>query len=153
MWALMLSMRWWAECKQRSTFPLRALGTTILPYINTRSLSVLSWCCTSQKSWISGSVRECLVGNLGLIVFIKVVSLWSFWPNTQMWSGDMAVTSLLELVIACMVTNSIAASIFSDRWICLKEGCVGHRLRRASIVAIGLQDIASTPLCYLAGQC
>ena len=73
-------------------------------------------------------------------------------PDAQMWSGDMAVTSLLELVITCMVPKSIAASIFSDRWISLKEGCVGHRLRRASTVATGLQDIASAPLCHLPGQ-
>ena len=70
-----------------------------------------------------------------------------------MWSGDMAVTSLLDLVIACMVANSIAASIFSDRWISLKEGCVGHRLRRASKAATRFRDIASAPLCYSPGQC
>ena len=72
--------------------------------------------------------------------------------SAQMWSGDMAVT-LLKLIIACMVDNSIAASIFSNRWISLKEGCMGHRLRRASTVATGLWDIVLALLCHLPGQC
>ena len=36
---------------------------TILPPINTQPLSVLSQCHTSQKSQMSGSVRERLEGN------------------------------------------------------------------------------------------
>ena len=57
-WVFMPSTPCWAECKQRSTFPLRDLGTTILPSINIGPLSVLSRCCTSQKSQLLGSVRE-----------------------------------------------------------------------------------------------
>ena len=49
---------WWAACRQCSIFVLRDFGMTILLFINTRPLSVLNRCRTSQKSWISGSVRE-----------------------------------------------------------------------------------------------
>ena len=82
--AFMPSMPWWAECKQCSTLSLRDLDTTILPSINTRPLSVLGQCRTSKKSWISGSVRECLEGNPWLIVFTRVMQLRLFWSNARM---------------------------------------------------------------------
>ena len=46
---------------------------TILLSINTSPLSLLSWCGTSQKSRMSGSVRVRLGENPWLIVFIRVV--------------------------------------------------------------------------------
>ena len=71
--AFMPFIPWWAEWKQRSTFLLRDLDTTILPFIHIRPLSVLSQCCTPEKLRMSGSVRELLEGNPWLIEFIRVM--------------------------------------------------------------------------------
>ena len=71
----MSSTPWWAACRQCSIFVLRDFGMTILPSINTRPLSVLSRCRTSQKSRISGSVRERLWENPWLYeLYIEIIT-------------------------------------------------------------------------------
>ena len=47
-----------------------------------------------------------------------------------------------------MVAN-VAVSMLSKRWMSLEDGCVGHKLIKASTLAIGLQKISLAPLCHI----
>ena len=87
-------MPWWAECKQRSTFPLRNLGTIILPSMNTSPLSVLSWYRTSQKSQTSGSVRQSLEGNPWLFISCVALIISAWCPNVVRCHGCVIVTRI-----------------------------------------------------------
>ena len=55
-------------------------------------------------------------------------------------------------IVAWMVANSIRVSMLFEGWISLVDGCVGHRLIRASTVATGLQEMATSPLAMLDGE-
>ena len=66
--AFMLTMPWWAECKQYNIFPMRDLGMAILSSIRSKPLSVLSQWYISQKLWISSLEKNPCLG-----VFIRVV--------------------------------------------------------------------------------
>ena len=58
-----------------------------------------------------------------------------------------------SIVVTWMVAACTAEPILSERWTSLEDGCVGHRLTRASTMATGLWETASAPLCRLPGQC
>ena len=64
-----------------------------------------------------------------------------------MWSSVMAVLLSTVLIVAWMM-----ASMLSERWMSLEDGCVRHRLIRASTVATRLWEMASAPSCHLPGQ-
>ena len=58
-----------------------------------------------------------------------------------------------SIVVAWMMAASTTASILSKRWTSLEDGCVGHRLIRASTATTGLRETALAPLYCLPGQC
>ena len=77
--AFMKTTPWCAECRQCRTFLRCVLGITILRYNNTRPLSVLRWCLTSQYSRTKGAVRLRVLGKPCCITLIS----FSYWGPNQ----------------------------------------------------------------------
>ena len=144
--ASMLTTPWCAKFRLCKTFLHWVLGMTVLWSNNTRQLSVLRWCLTSQYSWTSGAVRLRVLGEPCCITFINFLYHGLPWPAAWLRSGDMIAILLLPANVAIKAVDSIISIILLDSRISECDGLAGNTSRRVCIMATGWRETVSKSL-------